>query len=105
MRAEHTVEATPQRVGSRGGARAERPVTARIRAKPPDEPQPIEANLAPVPAVIEDVSPAEHEAVAEVISMPQQPRPTFAPITSYASHAKRSRKGGGNLAGQIPLFD
>src|SRR4051794_1898184 len=59
LREANTVEAAPERTGTRKATRAERPVTARIRAKlseqtvgVPEEPVPVPVEVKPEPAPV-----------------------------------------------------
>jgi hypothetical protein len=91
LRASNTVEAAPTRAGSRGAARAERPVTARIRERAEGKPEPAEATepAAPEPA-----------KAAEVIAMPIQPPAPEEP--RHTQKLNHRRVGGGGT--QLSLF-
>ena len=66
LRAENAVEAAPERIGTRKAARAERPVTARIRERMVEGPMTEAAEAEMVEA---------KPAVAEVIPMPEPVKP------------------------------
>jgi hypothetical protein len=94
LREGNTVEAAPERTATRKAARAERPVTARIRAKPgsleaAEELVPIEVKTEPVQKP--EVPPAESSA--PVIAMP-------APVSDQKQVASRRQ---GNEA-RLRLF-
>ena len=89
LREENTVEVAPERA-IRKAARAERPVTARIRAKLGERPaEPVEEPvMAPIEATPEPVVLIEEPPVAEVIPMPQP----VVQVDGYRQRVARSRK-------------
>ena len=94
MRASNTVEAAPARAGSRSTARAERPVTARIRERAEEKPEPAAVEMLQPPETVEAAE------AAEVIPMPSQPPAPEAP--RHTQRISQRRTGGGGT--QLSLF-
>ena len=99
LREANTVEAAPERTGTRKAARAERPVTARIRERIGDKP--VEAVQEPVAAAVEPFKEPEPARQAEpepvVIPMPE-------PVKTLNGHAKAVAKRRQEKAEQLRLF-
>ena len=97
LRERNTVEAAPERTGTRKAVRAERPVTARIRERAAERPAVIEAESPVVEVKPEPVSVPEPVVVEEprVITLPEPVRP------DYRQSVARRRQG--NEA-QLRLF-
>jgi hypothetical protein len=69
--AANTVEAAPERTGSRKAARAERPVTARIRAKLGEQP----VEVVPEPVAVEVKPEPAKEPEPVVLPLPEPAKP------------------------------
>ena len=96
LREANTVEAAPERTGTRKAVRAERPVTARIRAKLGEQPV-AEAVEEPAPVPVEVRPEPVPEPAPVVIAMPE-------PVRTANGHAKavvKRRQGSGE---QLRLF-
>jgi len=103
LREANTVEAAPERTGTRKAVRAERPVTARIREKlgeqvpveTADKAVPVTVEVKLVPAQMPEEPPAVPPAA--VIAMPEP----FRPVNGHAKAVVKRRQGSGE---QLRLF-
>jgi hypothetical protein len=93
LRAANTVEAAPERTGTRRTTRAEKPVTARIRERVAVE----EVKVEPVEEKPAPVEPERTEPIAQVIAMPE----AFRPANGHVKTVTRRRNANED---QLRLF-
>ena len=99
LREANTVEAAPVRVGTRKVARAETPVTARIRARRAEETGEAVAveEVKPVEVKVAEVKPAAPVEEPKVIALPDPVKP----VEGHRGEVSRRRQGDGR---QLRLF-